>query len=83
MYGNSNRRTAWSDTQNLAPRPPRHQVVTDDVVSEEDYRDDSVFARIMANGVLAPLLIMSHHGIRNFICMSSVHENKLYSLKSY
>ena len=40
------RRVAWSETQNVlrAPQPPRHQVVTDEVVSDEDYRDSSMLS---------------------------------------
>ena len=30
-----------------APQPPRYQVVTDEVVSDGDYSDDSLFAREM------------------------------------
>ena len=42
-------RDAWSKTQQVlrAPQPPRHQVVTDEVVSDGDYSDDSLFAREM------------------------------------
>ena len=39
----------WSETQQVlrAPQPPHHQVVTDEVVSDGDYSDDSLFAREM------------------------------------
>ena len=40
---------AWSETQQVlrAPQPPRHQFVTDGVMSDGDYSDDSLFAREM------------------------------------
>ena len=41
---------AWSEPEVLkAARPPCHQVVTDEIMSDKDYRDDSVIARMMVN----------------------------------
>ena len=52
MFGKPNSMgVARSETQQVlrAPRPPCHQFVTDEVVSDEDYRDTRVLRMMRAN----------------------------------